>query len=203
MTKKIKKFFVNKKVFFVLAFFLFFIVHKSVFAQTTTTFPPPITPRTAEELITAIINNLQGVMMVLAMLFIVIGGIIYITSSGNENRIKRAKAIITYACIGLAVALAGPSFLKQIQEILGVDSDPGVITLSDIITNILKFLLSILGIIAITVLVVAGGMYLTSGGMEERMKTAKKTATYAIIGITIALSSLIVVQQIVKLLEID
>jgi hypothetical protein len=204
MTKKIQKNPALRRIVLISSFsvFLFSFFSMPVFAQSTTSFPNPIAYGNVSDLIEAVLDNLQGILITLAVLFIVIGGIMYITSSGDENRIKRAKAVITYACVGLAIALAGPSFLSQIQEILGETPTAGGITLKEIVTNILEFLLSILGIIAIITLVLAGGMYLTSGGMEERMKTAKKMATYAIIGITIALASLIIVKQIASLLEI-
>jgi hypothetical protein len=44
-------------------------------------------------------------MALLAVLVIVIGGIMYIVSLGDEDRTRTAKRIILYALIGLAVIL--------------------------------------------------------------------------------------------------
>ncbi|MDO5452005.1 MAG: hypothetical protein Q4F56_02865 [Candidatus Saccharibacteria bacterium] len=59
---------------------------------------------------TMVINLIQwvvGVAGVVAVIFIVYGGISYIISSGDPNKVKKAKDIILYAIIGLIiVALA-------------------------------------------------------------------------------------------------
>ena len=40
---------------------------------------------------------------IIAVIFIIIGGIQYITSTGDANKIKKAKDTILYACIGLII----------------------------------------------------------------------------------------------------
>ena len=48
-----------------------------------------------------------GIAGVVAIIFVVYGGILYITSTGDPGKIKKAKDAILYALIGLAiVALA-------------------------------------------------------------------------------------------------
>jgi type IV secretory pathway VirB2 component (pilin) len=41
----------------------------------------------------------------IAVIIIIVGGLTYITSSGDSGRIKQAKDIILYAVIGLVVAI--------------------------------------------------------------------------------------------------
>lgn len=114
---------------------------------------------------------------------------------------KTAKGAITAAMIGLAIGLAAPSFLKEIGTVLGwgaVSSTAvaGAATLSQIATSVLNFLLSIVGVLAIIMLVVGAIMYLTAAGDEDRIDTGKKIVTYSIIGIAVALSALVIVSQI-------
>ena len=56
------------------------------------------------------LNSLQWVIAIsglVAAIFVVYGGISYVTSSGDANKLQKAKQMITYALIGLAiVALA-------------------------------------------------------------------------------------------------
>ncbi len=66
----------------------------------------------------------------------------------------------------------------------------------ELLLNILNFLLQIFGIIAIIALVVSGIIYLTAGGSEDQIKMAKKYSFYSIIGIVVALSSLIIIKTI-------
>lgn len=42
---------------------------------------------------------------VLAIFFIILGGVLYIVSAGNEKRTATAKKMIMYAIIGLAIVL--------------------------------------------------------------------------------------------------
>jgi hypothetical protein len=117
-----------------------------------------------------------------------------------------AKGAITASMIGLAIGIAAPSFLKEIYTIMGGGTDVDTslldesLTLTQIALNFLDFLLAIVGVLALIMLIVGGIMYLTSAGDDKRIETAKKIVTYAIIGIAVALASLVIVRQISNLL---
>ncbi len=178
--------------------------------NTSTTSPSkfenPIAFNTVEGLLGNVLKTVQGIVAVLAVLMIVIGGIIYITSAGDQGRVDLAKKAITAAVIGLALAIAAPTFLQEIYGVLGSTgaSTPSIAqgnkSLSNIILDTLNILLSILGVLAILMLVVGGIMYMTSGGDDTRTDTAKNTIKYAIIGLIVALVSLVVVVQISNVL---
>lgn len=76
----------------------------------------------------------------------------------------------------------------------GVISDAP--TFKEISVNVLNFLLSIVGIIAIIMLVVSGILYFFSAGDEKRMQIAKSSARYAVIGVILALSGIIIIRTI-------
>ncbi len=172
--------------------------------NTSIAFPNPITSNSIDEVLTSLLSALSGLVVTLAIVFIVLGGILYMMSAGDPGMIKRAKDCWLYSVIGLAIVIAAPTFLKQIQIILGGKLTGGGIenayTISQIATNVLNFLLSLVGIIAIISLVIAGGMYMTAYGDDTRLKKAKDIGTWAIVGIVVALVSLIAVQQISKLI---
>ncbi len=148
-----------------------------------------------------ILGTLRGIIVILALVFIVIGAVLYITSAGNDKQMTLAKGAITASMIGLAIGIAAPTFLKEIGTVLGwsgVNSGAvaGATTLSQIARNVLDFLLSIVGVLAIIMLVIGGIMYLTAAGDEDRIDTGKKIVTYSIIGIAVALASLVIVSQL-------
>lgn len=158
-----------------------------------------------DDLFGKILSYLQTVVVTIALVFLLIGGFLYLTSGGDSGRVESAKNSIFYALIGLAIALAAPAFIKQIYDILGAGAAPvpaggTTLTLLQIAQNVLDFLLSIVGIIAITMLVIGGLMYLTAAGDEDRIDTGKKIAKYSIIGIAIALSSIVLVRMIANFL---
>lgn len=43
----------------------------------------------------------------LSVIFIIIGGIMYATSAGNDSQVQKAKSTITNAIIGLVISLLG------------------------------------------------------------------------------------------------
>jgi len=166
-------------------------------------FTNPLAFNTVEQVLDQLLNSLQAIIAILAIIAIVIGGIMYITSSGDEGRISTAKKIITVALAGFAIGVATPSFLKQIGEILGwgsvnVGAAQNAKTLAQIATSTLNFLLSVVGVIGIIMLVVGGLMYLTSAGDEDRIETGKKMVKYSIIGVLLSLASLVLVTQIAQ-----
>lgn len=72
-------------------------------------------PSSVQQLVTNIINTLLFVVGSLAVIFIIVGGIQYVISSGDPKRIDTAKNTITYAVVGLVVsilAFAIVSFVK-------------------------------------------------------------------------------------------
>ena len=178
-------------------------------STTPTKFDNPIEIDSVSELLDSILNNMMGLIVVIAVIFIIIGGILYMSSAGNETMVKRAKQTWTGAVVGLAIALASPTFLKQIKEILNSNSTTGgsvdawvnkALPIKEIAMNVLEFLLSVFGVLAIIALVIGGGMYLTAYGDEKKIDSGKKIITYAIIGIVVALSALVVTRQIASLI---
>ena len=57
----------------------------------------------------------------------------------------------------------------------------------------MKWLLAILGFIAIIGFVIAGILYLTAAGDEKRIGTAKNAMTYSIVGVIVALVGYVIV----------
>ncbi|MFZ3031970.1 MAG: pilin [Candidatus Moraniibacteriota bacterium] len=168
---------------------------------TTVSVKNPLAFDTVEGLLNSILGFLQGAIVILSLIMIVIGAMVYMTAAGDEKRVSTGKTIITAALVGLALAIAAPSFLKEIGTILdwgGVDGSAvtGAKTLAQIATSVLNFLLSVVGVIGIIMMVVGGLMYLTAAGDEDRIKTGKSITVYSIIGIAIALAALVLVTQI-------
>jgi len=188
----------------ILIFSLFvFAGTQTIYASTA--FPNPLGDvTTVSALTTNILNNLKTIIATIAIVMIVVGGLMYILSGGEEKNVTRAKSIITAACIGLAIVLAAPSFLQEIYTILGTSatdsSVSSAVSLQTIAHNVLVFLLSIVGIIGMIGLVVGGAFYLTAYGDEERIKKGKSIITGSLIGIAIAMAALVLVKQISALI---
>lgn len=58
----------------------------------------------------------------LALLLFVVGGIMFITSGGNQERVTRARSILVGTTIGLAIVLGSYVIVINIQKIIGTNS---------------------------------------------------------------------------------
>ena len=71
-------------------------------------------------------GNLQSILQIafavlaaLAVLFIVIAGLRFITAQGNPQEVSKAKSTIVYALAGLAVALLAEAFVAFVLTKVG------------------------------------------------------------------------------------
>lgn len=105
---------INKKSVVTTSFLLSLVFIDTVFAQSNLGLPnKPIS-----EIITSFINWLLGISLGLAILVLVYGGIVYITSAGSD-RIEDAKKTITYAVLGILVIGISYSIVATIVKIVG------------------------------------------------------------------------------------
>lgn len=162
------------------------------------TFGNPIGPTTIEGVLGNIMSYLQGIAGTIAVIFIIIGGIMYMVSGGSKEMAERAKKTLICAIAGLAIVLAAPYFGQEIKAIIS-GGNPGS-ALKDILLRILQLLLSIVGFLAIISMVVGAIWMLTAVGDEDRYELGKKTAGYSILGLTIALAALVIANQVKTLI---
>lgn len=74
---------------------------------------------TLDNSLTVILKNIILILGLVAVIFIVVGGINYMTSSGDATKTKKAKDTILYATIGLVIcALAFAIVNFVIEKIL-------------------------------------------------------------------------------------
>lgn len=104
--------------------------------------------------------------------------------------LKRKKIIFGFFLALVALLVAN---ISQAQD-FGVDSIESTIALSNsdpraIVGRIIQIVLSLLGVITLGLMIYAGFLWMTSGGEEEKIRSAKNILKNAIIGLVIILSS--------------
>ena len=167
----------------------------------------PLTVTSFSDLFGNFLVNVQGVVGWLAVIMIVIGGIVYITSGGSPNQITLGKSIVVYAMTGFAIAVAAPSLLKEIRDIAsaGLAGGPGLIATAKpvqaIVTDVMDFLLTAIGMLAIIGFIIGGILYISAGGDTQKADTAKKTVFYSTLAITISGAALIILRQVIQILK--
>ncbi len=89
--------------------------------NTTNTTNPGINPLKVDDLTTFVLQLMKwllGTIGVVAVLFIMIGGFKMITAQGNEEAVGAAKKTITWAIIGLVVAILSFSMIAIVENLL-------------------------------------------------------------------------------------
>lgn len=168
-----------------------------------TEFCNPLAFDDVEGFLGGILSAIQKIIVVLALVFIMIGAVMILTSAGNSGMVEKGKGAITMALVGLALGVAAPSLLKELSAIIGWGpgaAGPGL-TLSQIAVNVLNFLLGTMGIVALVMLVIGAILYLTSAGDEDRIEKGKEIFKFSLIGVVLAMSSMILVKQIAQFFQ--
>lgn len=71
-------------------------------------------------------------------------------------------------------------------------------TFNDNITNILNAVIGVLGIVAVIVIIIGGVTYMTSSGDAGKVKKAKDTILYGVIGLVVVALAFAIVNFVIK-----
>ena len=69
-----------------------------------------------------IVNWLFGILLVLAVIFIVWAAFLYLTSGGDEEKTKKARGMIIAAVIAIAIAILARAIVQFVGSIFGVQT---------------------------------------------------------------------------------
>jgi hypothetical protein len=93
--------------------FLFFSF--SVLPCLALEYAPPLGTTDLKVVIAKVISAVLGIVGSLALLMFFLGGILWLTAAGNDDRIKLSKAIIVWSTLGLAVIFSAYAIAKLIM----------------------------------------------------------------------------------------
>lgn len=106
-----------------------------------------------------------------------------------KNKIKYISSAIS------AAALSAPALaLAQFQSNAGGGTNLPGGSIFGIIKNIMNWLLALVGILGVIGFAIAGILYLTAAGDEERIKMAKSAMMMSIIGVIVALLGVVILK---------
>lgn len=98
-----------------------FIMQK-VFAQASINVPQPTGIKITDigMLISAVVSAILVIAAVLAFLYLVLGGIQWITSGGDKAGMEAARNKITHAIVGLVIVAASYAIMILVSNFLGI-----------------------------------------------------------------------------------
>lgn len=82
--------------------------------------PGPIltTPGAISRLVVNVLNWLGGIVMVIAIIMLLWAAILYLTAGASETAHSKAKGVLIYAIVGIAIAVLAYSVRPFIQNVL-------------------------------------------------------------------------------------
>lgn len=92
----------------------------------------------------------------------------------------------------VSAATTGKGFSTTDTGVVGVSDKP----LIEILQTFMNWLLGLVGVLGIIGFVVAGILYITAAGNDDRISQAKSTMTWSIVGVLVALLGLVMIKTV-------
>jgi hypothetical protein len=169
------------------------------------------------DIIGQLLPFLFGLAAMLALLFLIWGGIKFMMAQGDPKQLDSAKNTITSAVIGLIIVLSVTLIFFLIKVVFSIDIFgqivppayatvdisklfPPAAVFSDFgkfLTRIILFALFAAALIFFGLMVWGGIRYLNSGGNEESVEKARGTLMNAFIGLLIVVASFVIIEILI------
>lgn len=110
----------------------------------------------------------------------------------NRLCLSASLAALILPAFASAQTTTNPTIMSRLRSVggsSGFQTDPGVASVPVIVGTIVSAVISLLGIIFIVLIILAGYSWMTSRGNEEQISKARETIRQAIIGLIIAVSA--------------
>lgn len=147
-------------------------------------------------LINFIVNILVGIFGAVIVLAVIISAVQISASGGNEESIKKGKENIFKAITGLVLLVSFRAIFTLVNRLFeGVNTN--ILFVGDnlapsgiprLLGNAISMASFFAGIISVVFVIVGGIQYITSGGGDQ-IKKAKRTITFALVGLVISVSA--------------
>lgn len=132
--------------------------------------------------------------------YVIYGGYLYTFSGGDPSKVATGKKTLTQAFIGLAITMCASVIMGAIRiALVGGSGDmsncvsASCVKPDEMVANLVGWVTGIAGIVSAVFLVYGAIQYITSAGDPGKLKKAKETILYSLIGLAIvALATVII-----------
>lgn len=126
--------------------------------------------------------------------YVIYGGYLYTFSGGDPGKVATGKKTLVQAFTGLAITMLANVIVGAIRIALvggsgnigdcttGVDA---CVTANELVENLINWVIRVISVVSAAFLVYGGIQYITSAGDPTKLKRAKDTILYSLIGLAI------------------
>ena len=147
-----------------------------------------------------VVTDITVIAAYLVLGYVIYGGYLYVFSGGDPSKVAAGKKTLAQAFIGLAIVMSANVIMGAIRIALvgsggnigSCATTGGCVDPNQMVTNLIQWVIAIVGVVAVIFIVYGGILYATSSGDPAKVKKAKDTILYAVIGlIIVALAEII------------
>ena len=145
------------------------------------------------QIIVNISIDLSVIAAYLVLGYVIYGGYLYILSGGDPNKVASGRKTLTNAFIGLAIVMSANLIMNTVRFVfLGANGSfdncatgNTCVDESVLIINTIHWFIGIAGLVSAIFVVYGGISYITASGDPNKVKKARDTILYALIGLAI------------------
>lgn len=115
-----------KYLYLSIAFFVI-TVPLRVIAQINTNYDIALGRRDLIEIVVSLINLLLSILALFSVIMIIIGGLMWLTSAGNEEKAKKARILLRNALVGVIIILSSWAMVTWFLDTFGSVTNTPVI----------------------------------------------------------------------------
>lgn len=140
------------------------------------------------------VNVAQDITVIASYLiiaYVIYGGYLYMFSGGEGSKVATGKKALTQGFIGLAIVISAGLIMSTIRFVLVgnktlIDCATAKCTTGDtLFISTINWVITVAGIVSVIFLIYGGVLYITSTGEPGKIKKAKDTIMYSLIGLAI------------------
>lgn len=154
----------------------------------------------------AIFDSILVIAGLAAVVFIVWGGVKYITSQGKPEETATARKTIVTAIAGLAITVSSTFFVRFVVDFVGAtpgDGDWGIPGGpgdggTSLVANAFTYLYAIVGLVTVIFVIIGSIKFATSTGDPQKAASARNTILYAIVGLVITISAATITSYVLE-----
>jgi len=126
--------------------------------------------------------------------YVIYGGYQYTFSNGDPGKVANGKKTLTQAFIGLAITMSANLIMSSLRiALVGGNGNIGNcvssggcgVTPDDLVNNLVGWIIGVAGVVSVIFLIFGAIQYITSTGDPGKLKKAKDTILYSLIGLAI------------------
>ena len=159
----------------------------------------PIAAETIPQILDALITFARMIITPLTAIAVMVAAFLYITSGGSEEKITQAKRAITWAVIGLVIVISAQFLQDVVIGVTGGGSRPE--DFKTFLNDVIQLLGTILMGLSVLYLLYSAFLFMTAQGEPDKITQARRTLTYALVGIGLAIVALSVPGLITNILK--